>query len=145
MRSPQLRISELPFEFAERTAGESKANSKEALLLFRQMARLYLSSQTYFLRFAAVGVSGLFINNLLMALFVEALGVQYLLSAVLATQGSSFWNFVGTEEWVFRDRKQSRGYGWRLASYMLMNNVALLLRAPLLAVLVSWFGIHYLT
>lgn len=144
VRSPNLRVAELPFEFAERNAGESKANSREALLLFRQMARLYVSSQSYFFRFAVVGGSGLLVNNLLMALFVEVLGVQYLFSAVLATQGSSLWNFVGTEEWVFRDRKQSRGYGWRLASYMVMNNAALLLRAPLLALLVSWLGIHYL-
>lgn len=144
VRSPNLHVSEVPFEFAERNAGESKANSREALLLFKQMFRLGLASQLHFLRFATVGVSGLVVNNLLLSLFVELLGIHYLIAAVLATQGSSIWNFIGTEEWVFRDRKRRQGYWGRFGSYLAMNNVALLLRGPLLAWLVSWFGMHYL-
>jgi dolichol-phosphate mannosyltransferase len=144
VRSPRLRISELPFEFAERQAGESKANSNEALKLFRQMLRLSLSSQAHLLRFMAVGLTGLVVNTLLMALFTEWLGVLYLASAIMATQGSSLWNFFFTETWVFGKRKQEGRLIYRWLGFMTVNNGALLLRGPVLVFFVSWLGVHYL-
>lgn len=145
VRSPRLRVSEIPFEFGERHAGESKANSHEAMLLFRQMLRLSILSQKHLFRFGVTGGSGLLVNSLLMALFTELFGLFYLLSAVLATQGSTLWNFVLTEKWVFSDREKKQGAMWhRLAGFLFMNNGMLALRGPLLAVLVTWLGIHYL-
>jgi dolichol-phosphate mannosyltransferase len=144
VRSPRLRVSELPFEFAERHAGESKANSNEALKLFRQMLRLTLSSQANLLRFTAVGLTGLVVNTLLLALFTEAFGLLYLMSAILATQGSSVWNFTFTETWVFRERHREGRLVYRLLGYMTVNNAALLLRGPVLVVFVAWLDVHYL-
>jgi putative flippase GtrA len=96
-----------------------------------------------FLRFLLVGASGLVVNNGSLVFFTEIVGMHYLLSAVLATQCSTFWNFLFTEIWVFKDRKnQSRSK--RLVSFYLMNNAALLLRGPLLTLMVSALGIHYL-
>jgi dolichol-phosphate mannosyltransferase len=144
VRSPRLRVSELPFEFAERNAGESKANSNEAVKLFRQMLRLSLSSQAHLLRFMAVGLTGLVVNTLLLALFTEGFGLLYIVSAILATQGSSLWNFALTETWVFRERREDGRLFHRLLSYMTVNNGALLLRGPLLVFFVSWLSVHYL-
>ena len=144
VRSPKLRISEVPFEFGERHAGESKANSHEALLLFRQMFRLYVLSQGRLARFAFVGATGFGVNTLAMALFTELSGLHYLLAAVLATQTSTLWNFAGTEWWVFNDRRQQKEFKYRLLSYLVLNNLALLLRGPMLVALVAWFGMHYL-
>lgn len=144
VRSPRLVVTEIPFEFGERHAGQSKANSHEAILLFKQMFRLCLGAQKHLLRFAAVGASGFIVNTILLALFTELATLHYLLSAVLATQGSSLWNFAGTETWVFHERSQQRGHlGRRLASYMALNNAALLIRGPLLVGLVA-LGMHYL-
>lgn len=144
LRTRQLQVTEVPFAFAERHAGESKANSQEAMLLFRQMVRLYASTQQRLARFMAVGASGLVVNNLVMLLLVELGSMHYLLSAALATQASSLWNFGLTEEWVFRDRKRTRGFGYRLLGFLGLNNVMLVLRGPMLVVLVSWLGMHYL-
>lgn len=145
IRSPHLNVAELPFEFDERHAGESKASSGEAVRLFRQLLRLsYLARQSFF-QFAFVGASGLAVNTLFTALFTEIFGIFYVWSAVLATQGSSLWNFAWTEGWVFRHRKLSRTRrGLRLFGFLAMNNAALVLRGPLLALFVGWFGIHYL-
>jgi hypothetical protein len=67
----------------------------------------------------------------------------YLLSAALATQGSSLWNFTFTEAWVFDDRRRKEGRWGRLGQFMLMNNGTLLLRGPFLVILTTGFGIHY--
>ena len=144
IRSPRLSISETPFEFGERNSGESKADVREMAVLMRQMLRLVLISQQRMIRFITVGATGLVVNTLLMMFFTEVFSIHYLASAVLATQGSTLWNFVGTEKWVFGDRNASSGTMWmRLIGFLLMSNVLLLLRTPFLAFLVSWVGMHY--
>lgn len=145
VRSPHLRVGELPFAFDERHAGESKASSGEAFKLFRQMLRLSLSARREFFGFAAVGGSGIVVNTLLTALFTELFGLFYIVSATLATQGSSLWNFGLTEGWVFRRRGLQRAQlGWRLLGFLAMNNAALLVRGPLIALFVGRLGVHYL-
>ena len=63
---------------------------------------------------------------------------------VLATQGSSLWNFLGTEGWVFRQRPRGRDRRtFRFVSYMALNNAALLVRGPLIVGLVA-LNMHYL-
>ena len=52
-------------------------------------------------RFAAVGASGIVVNQLVLWLWVAGGEGHYLLGAVVATQGSSTWNLFLTERWVF--------------------------------------------
>jgi putative flippase GtrA len=96
------------------------------------------------LGFLAVGASGIVVNTLLLAAFAEAAGIHYLVSAVLATQGSTLWNFALHQALIFRSRPARRTLLGRLGRYLLVNNAALLPRAPMLAALVAWFGVHYL-
>jgi putative flippase GtrA len=94
-------------------------------------------------RFASVGVSGILVNQLILWLWVAGGDHHYLLGAVVATQGSSTWNFCLTERWVFPDTGRQRLWR-RFLLYLAMNNSTLLLRVPLLAMLTSLFGLHYL-
>ena len=89
------------------------------------------------------GVTGLVVNTLVLALLTDVAGLFYLVSAVIATQASTLWNFCFTELWVFSDRDHKRGRGTRMALFFLMNNAALALRGPLLVLLTSGLGIHY--
>lgn len=97
-----------------------------------------------FVRFLMVGASGLVVNNILMAGFTELAEIHYLVSAALATQGSTLWNFMFTERWVFDAREKERSFWRRLGGYFVMNNFFLTVRGPLLALLTSGLGIHYL-
>lgn len=145
IRHPKLHVAEVPFEFGKRHSGTSKASSKEMLRLIRQTIKLRLPALQPLFRFLGVGASGIAVNSALLYAFTELLGVHYLVSAVLATQGSTLWNFAGTEWWVFRDRSQSALNFWqRLTGFLAMNNAMLLLRGPMLAVLVSQLGMNYL-
>jgi dolichol-phosphate mannosyltransferase len=94
--------------------------------------------------FALVGVSGLLVNSAILAAATRVLGLQRLtLSTALATLGSTTWNFTLTEVWVFRDRRRP---GWlrRLIMFFIMNNLALLLRVPIINELTFGLGVHYL-
>ncbi|GEM_PF-1619385 len=97
-----------------------------------------------FVRFGLVGFSGLVVNELLLALVVGVAGVNYLVGALLATQGSSLWNFALVELWAFRGRDHRRPWPHRLALFLGVNNVALALRGPILVGLTSGLGVNYL-
>ena len=99
-------------------------------------------------RFTAVGAAGIVVNQGLLWLLVLAMGTQNLLgAAALATVGSSTFNFVGTESWVFRGRSRpgAGGVARRFAAFGAINGAALLVRLPLLYVLtLPGLHIHYL-
>ncbi len=144
VRTPRLRMAEVPFEFGKRFGGESKASVREGLTYLSQLWRLRFGEKSRRLsRFAAVGISGLAVNTLLLAAFAGVGGLHYLAGAILATQGSTAWNFALTESWVFRDRRGGSRLG-RMAAFFAVNNGALSLRGPMLVVLVSALSLHYL-
>lgn len=95
------------------------------------------------IRFLIVGASGLVVNNLVLLLLTEHAGLHYLLSAAVATQCSTLWNFAFTEVWVFADRKSDRKPLGRLLAFLFMNNTSLAVRGPALAMMVSLLGFHY--
>ena len=141
IRCPKLKTSEIPFKFAQRHAGASKANSREMFNLFQQMMELRFAPHQKLIRFLAVGVTGLVVNTILMYLFSNVLNIYYLLAAALSTQGSTLWNFLGTEKWVFKRKNEPSKNVWmRLISFFIVNNAMLLLRGPILAILVDRMG-----
>lgn len=144
VRCPDLRVSEIHFEFGPRHAGESKADFHEGIRFFRHLIRLRLTANQRVSRFLLVGILGIVINSLLLASLTEMGRLRYLLAAALATQGSTVWNFFFTEWWVFPERRQNRPAGHRLARFLLMNNGLLLLHLPLMSWLVERWGWHYL-
>jgi putative flippase GtrA len=94
-------------------------------------------------RFLVVGLLGIGVNQLLLWVFVEAFGVFYLLAAVLASQGSTAFNFAGVESWVFHGAGR-RGIVKRFLAFDVLNSLSLLLRLPILFVLTSGLHLHYL-
>ena len=145
VRFPHLSVTEIPFSFQSRHSGQSKAAVREGLryvtLLFRLRFDGGLKRVT---RFGLVGASGLIVNSLLVVAFTEIGGTYYLASAALATVGSSLWNFSLTDAWVFGDRPGGQSRLRRLASFLLVNASALLIRGPFLLILTSGLGVHYL-
>jgi len=144
VKNPKLVISEIPIQFGHRHAGESKASVTETIRLFRGLYRLRVAGNLAFIRFLAVGVSGLLVNSLVLAAFTELAGLNYLLSAVLATQASTLWNFGLTESWVFGKRQTERPFIQRLGGFVVINNLLLLLRSPIMTVMVNQWHVHYL-
>jgi dolichol-phosphate mannosyltransferase len=144
-RTPGLRVAEVPFEFGTRHAGESKASLHEGYRYLRTLLSLRFATDAFrFVRFGLIGTSGLFVNMFLVAMLTEAFGIFYLLSAVLATQGSTLWNYALTEHWVFTNENRRYGKAHRAAMYFAMNNAALLLRVPMMFLLTSILGIQYM-
>ena len=94
-------------------------------------------------RFALVGGSGILVNQAIIIALTEVAGVYYLASAVLATFGSSTWNFIGAETWVFAHRRPDRSVTSRYVQFLGLNLAFLLARVPMLWLLTDIIGIHY--
>jgi putative flippase GtrA len=142
-RQPHPRISEVPFTFAERLSGTSKASLREGFVFMRRLAALrwaawrtpWLARTAVMTGFGLVGVSGILVNSVALWAFADLLGIPLLWAATLATQVSTTWNFVLTDRWVFTGAKQRSGWQ-RFLGFAAINNLVLLARLPLLALLV---------
>ena len=95
-----------------------------------------------FIGFAVVGASGLVVNQVALWFLTSKMGIYYLLSAVIATQLSTIWNFALVERFVFDGGREGRLV--RLGWFALMNNLWLLFRTPFLYLLTTGAGLNYL-
>jgi dolichol-phosphate mannosyltransferase len=94
-------------------------------------------------RFALVGASGILVNQAIIVVLTEVTGIYYLVSAILATFGSSSWNFLGAETWVFAHRRSDHSVAARYVRFLSLNLALLVARVPMLWVLTDVIGIHY--
>jgi dolichol-phosphate mannosyltransferase len=138
-------IGEVPYSFAEREAGESKASLREGIRFLVQLARLRRPEATGRLaRFGVIGLSGLVVNEALLALATEQARLYYLASAVISTQASILWNFALTERWVYAGRSCRFDWKSRLGAFCLVCTTAQVLTTPILYLLVGFVGTPYL-
>ena len=85
--------------------------------------------------FGLVGLSGLVVNQLLFMFFHGFTGFWISWSAIAATQGSTLWNFVLIDKFVYANAGKDSPWWKRFAKSWSANNAALLLRVPLLLLL----------
>jgi dolichol-phosphate mannosyltransferase len=132
-RNP-LRVTEEPFVFAERHAGESKASLGQGLRFLTQLAALRFGRLS---SFAVIGALGAVANIAIMAA-LQATGVWYLAAAAIAALITIIGNFLLQERFVFGDlRDQGRGTWTRFAQSMTFNLSETAIRTALLWVIVE--------
>lgn len=137
------QVTEVPYQFGERFAGDSKSTLAEGMRFLRHLIMLRLSdARARMLVFGAVGLSGFLPNLVTLWLLTELVGVHYLPAAVVANQVGIAWNFALLD--VLFHHRRSRRWPRRLSTFFLLNNADLLVRIPLLAVLVAYLGVGYL-
>ena len=131
-----LRIAEVPMEFAERRHGTSKASLRQGATFIAHLARLRFGKMSLF---AMIGVIGALANLGIMWVLTAA-GVPYVIAAIIGAEVTIVGNFVLQERFVFADmRGDARGVGLRFLASFAFNNVEAALRIPLMALMVeSW-------
>ncbi len=130
----ELRVRELPFTFAERLAGDSKASWRNGVQFCYQLASLRMGRMS---RFAAVGALGTLVNLAVMAALVHVKMAHYVAAAMVAAEVSILFNFLLQERFVFRDLRDGSTRRRRLGQHLLFNNAEALVRLPFLVLLVQ--------
>lgn len=129
-----LRIAEVPFNFADRHAGESKASFRQGLHFLTQLAALRFGKMSLF---AIVGALGA-VANVFLVWAMTHLGFNYLFSAIFAAEVTIIGNFILFERLVFSDMRDGAGGMWqRFAKSFGFNNAEAVIRIPIVALMVS--------
>lgn len=128
------RVTEVPFDFADRHAGESKASLRQGVHFLTQLTALRFGKMSLF---AVVGGLGA-IANVLIVWGLTALGVNYVVAAVVAAEATIVGNFLLIERFVFQDmRSQASGVWTRFAKSFTFNNAEAVIRIPIMALMVE--------
>ncbi|MEJ1091100.1 glycosyltransferase [Microbacterium istanbulense] len=129
-----LRVSEVPFRFADREAGESKASLRQGARFLRQLASLRFGKMPAFALVGAVGA----VVNILLVWLLTALGTGYLGAAIIAAEVTIIGNFLVIDRFVFNDLKgRAARFPARFAQSFVFNNAEAAVRIPLVALLVE--------
>jgi dolichol-phosphate mannosyltransferase len=151
------QIAEVGYVFQEREEGESKVTWKQYTDYIQHLVRLRVDSGRLgklrrrfdfpvgrFLRFAAVGLSGLVVDMGALYLLFDVLGMGLTRSAILAAELAIINNFVWNDRWTFADLSQKQRSKRMTIKRFLKFNVICVMGLILKVLLLNFFfnGLH---
>jgi len=129
-----LRVAEVPFDFGDRHAGESKASLRQGVHFLTQLMALRFGKMSLF---AVIGGLGAVVNVAIVWALTQ-FGVDYILAAVIAAEATIIGNFLLQERFVFHDMRDQASSVWlRFAKSFGFNNAEALVRIPIIALMVE--------
>ena len=141
-RHPDLRVTELHFDFAPRHEGHSKADLNEGMRFFRHLTRLRLTVNQHLSRFLLL-VALVVVTNLALLVGLAAGAGWPVLRAAAVAGGATVIAVLLGEAWVFSDRPRGPARR-RLAALLLLSILFLLLiYLPAIWLLVVRLGAPY--
>lgn len=136
----QMRLIEVPGELAERGAGESKADAKQAWRLTRQIVELRVGRLP---AFAVIGTIGGIANLLIMA-GLQGLGMHYLWAAIIAAAVTIVANFIAQERFIYHDLRAGAANVWnRFAHSAGFNAIESAVRTAVLFLIVHYSSLDH--
>ncbi|MGH2459819.1 MAG: GtrA family protein [Chloroflexota bacterium] len=95
-------------------------------------------------RFGLVGISGIVVNSIVLALLVQVGQLRPPLAGALATEVAIVSNFVLHDRWTFRDARASRRWSSRALRYNLSALGGLSITVATLTALTNGLHLYYL-
>jgi dolichol-phosphate mannosyltransferase len=97
------KVVEVPVDFIDRTAGESKLGLRDIFEFIRNAWWIRLQTSKTFFKFALVGLSGVAVNLLTLEILLRS-GANPFLASPIAIEASIVSNFLLNNFWTFRRR-----------------------------------------
>lgn len=132
------RTVEIPVHFIDRTQGESKLGLSDIIEFITNAWWLRVRSSATFLRFLAVGASGVVVNLACFTLLLE-LGVHKYLASPIAIEISIISNFLLNNYWTFGSRKRTDRTGIRGLKFNAVSLLSLVFSYGIFVVLTLIF------
>lgn len=141
------RVTEVPFVFRARSRGESKLSPRQQVDYLRHVYSLMQRTGELwrFLKFGAVGLSGILVNMGLLWALTTFAGLPYQVSAVFSIESSIISNFTLNDFFTFADRR-SPGVRFmtRLLKFNLVSMGGVAVNYGVLLLLTEVGGLYYL-
>ena len=144
VRCPDLHVTEVHFDFAPRHGGQSKADVREGMRFFRHVVRLRVTVNPHLVRFLVVIAFGVVGNSLLLWLLTTRFDLAPLAASMIAVEALALWIVFLFEKWVFRERTQRNMERSPWKNFLSSQIVVVLVYLPIMYVLVTVLGVHYL-
>jgi len=142
------RAEEEAISFRKREKGKSSLNFKVQIAYLRHLLKIAWDTGEIhrMIKFALIGLSGVFVNLGLLWLLTEKAGIYYLLSAIFSIEASIISNFVFNDLWTFRDRKRRGGKRWmeRMIKFNIISLPSFPMQIVVMGVLKEIFGVYYM-
>lgn len=142
------QVAEVAYTFGSRRSGYSKLGIRQYIDYLRHIFRLMKRKGELlrFIKFCAVGASGILVNMGLLWLLTEFAGIYYLVSGAIAKELSIVSNFTLNDFSTFRDRRLPAvsSFFSRLLKFNLVSIAGLVINIGVLWLLSEVFGIYYL-
>jgi len=139
---------EVPYIFKERSTGISKFNTRQQVEYLRHLFSMMkrTGELTRFVKFLAVGLSGVVVNMGALWLLTRFGGLPYYVSSLFAIELSIISNFALNDYFTFADRRNGNGNSFlsRLLRFNVTCAVGAAIQYGLLLLFTSVFGVHYL-
>jgi dolichol-phosphate mannosyltransferase len=120
------KVAEIGFVFRSRQHGESKLSGA---VMFEYLVGLFdlrfgRIIPGRFVKFAIVGLSGVFVNQFVLFLSERFIWHEARYSLILAIEVSIIWNYIINNYWTFRDRAK-RAFGPFVKGLLFFNAICL--------------------
>jgi dolichol-phosphate mannosyltransferase len=139
-------VREVPFIFEDRSAGASKLKASTQLEYLRHIFSLmYRTGElAMVIKFTAVGISGIAVNQGLLWLLTEYGGLKYYLSAIVGIEASIITNFILNDFFTFARQRAGKSFLGRLLKFNLICLTGAGIQYGLLRLFTDVFGVYYL-
>jgi dolichol-phosphate mannosyltransferase len=107
-------------------------------------APVRLADRARFLKFAAVGISGVGVNSFFLWLFTDVVGIRYWISSPIAVELAILSNFFLNDCWTFRDVAEAPGLLDRSKRFHVTAAGGFVINWSVLVGLTHFAGLYYL-
>lgn len=118
------RVIEVPIVFPDRQFGESKLSMQDQVEFLVNIAKLRFRQSGEFIKFLAVGFSGVFVNLGLYILLTRKMGIAIELASPVAIELSIISNFLLNHYWTFTGRTTQTSFFKKLFRFHAVAGVA---------------------
>lgn len=118
-------IREIPVEFVERSAGNSKLGLSDIIEFLTNALSIRLRSSRTFIKFSIVGLTGVVVNLTVFSVLLQ-LGLNKYISSPIAIEVSIISNFLANNYWTFRwrhtvDKLRLKGLKFNMVSLLTLS------------------------
>ena len=136
------RIREVPIVFKDRMEGESKLGFRAQIDYIRHLWSLYCHrypSLGQFVKFCIVGMSGVFLDTLVLVGVVNLLSVDPRFAAICAFAAAVSWNYIFDRLWTFESARHTK-IPHSYVSFVAISLLGLGVRIGVMHILMAYAG-----
>ena len=136
------KVIEVPIVFPDRQYGESKLSLRDQMEFLINIVKIRFRQSEEFIKFLAVGFSGVFVNLGIYIFLTRFMGVPVEFAPPVSIEASIITNFLFNHYWTFSGRTTETSLLRKLFRFHMAAGIAGILNYTVFLVLLKAFGLH---